>query len=82
MASNIGGSVVWRGGGGGGGIHTAPSNGAFSLAGRGSDGHILPGETGRSGGANLGGGGGGGNYSSPDLSGSGGTGVVIVRYRG
>ena len=82
MASNIGGTVTWRGGGGAGGTHTAPSNAAFSLAGRGSDGNNLPGANGGPGGANLGGGGGGGNYGSPDISGSGGSGVVIVRYRG
>jgi hypothetical protein len=81
MASNIGGSVVWRAGGGAGGTHSAPTHGSFSLAGRGSNGNNLPGQT-NPGGTNNGGGGAGANHSSPDVSGNGGPGVVIVRYRG
>jgi hypothetical protein len=82
MASNIGGSVVWRAGGGAGGVHVAPNHGSFSLAGRGSNGNCFPG-AGGAGGDNLGGGGGGAAHGQgPDVSGPGGPGVVIVRYRG
>jgi hypothetical protein len=81
MASNIGGSVVWRAGGGGGGYHS-PNHGVATLAGRGSLGNTLPGQNGQAGGTNLGGGGGGGPYSpEPQGGGPGGPGVVIVRYR-
>jgi hypothetical protein len=79
MASNIGGSVVWRAGGGGGGYHQ-PAHGVATLAGRGSLGNSLPGQNGQAGGTNLGGGGGGGPYSpEPQGGGAGGPGVVIVR---
>ncbi len=88
LAISITGSPVAYGGGGGGG-RGAPSaapavpQGGLGGGGNGSD-NILPGgnpsgSAGSSGTANTGGGGGGTNFYQ--TSGSGGSGVVIIRYR-
>lgn len=84
QASSISGSVVWRGGGGAGGAHTVSvPHGAASLGGKGGGG---PSGTGngasQSGVTNTGSGGGAANHPDSATGGTGGPGVVIVRYRG
>jgi hypothetical protein len=81
VASTIGGTLVYRAGGGSGGTHTIGTHADASLAGRGSLGDTRPGSLASAGGNNIGGGGAGGNHPSPDVGGTGGPGVVIVRYR-
>lgn len=77
VGENGGGSYYYIGGGGGGGasVTSAPADGGLGGGGNGS-------ETGVGGNAdpNTGGGGGGG-YHSVALGGSGGSGIVVIRYR-
>lgn len=84
QASSISGTVVWRGAGGAGGAHTVSvPHGAASLGGKGGGG---PSGTGNgasvSGVTNTGSGGGAANHPDSTTGGTGGPGVVIVRYRG
>jgi hypothetical protein len=79
---NISGSSVTYAGGGGGGGHTLPYNaGGAAGAGGGGAGGAHPGGTGDNGTANTGGGGGGGgNPINTPFAGSGGSGIVIVKF--
>ena len=83
QASSISGTTVWRGAGGAGGAHNVNvPHGAASLGGKGGGGPSGIGNAdGQSGVTNTGSGGGAANH--PDGgSGTGGPGIVIVRYRG
>ena len=84
--SSITGTAIYYAGGGGGGARTATTNGP-SLGGSGGGGNGMTGSTfnaNQNGGTNLGGGGGGGNYPGSAVGvqsgGTGGSGVVILRY--
>jgi hypothetical protein len=79
IASAISGSVVVYAGGGGGSIGSAGSSGGSGGVGGGGAGATSSGATATSGGGNTGGGGGG---ASTGTSGSGGSGIVVVRYPG
>jgi hypothetical protein len=79
IASSISGSVVVYAGGGGGSIGSAGSSGGSGGVGGGGAGATSSGGTATSGGGNTGGGGGG---ASTGTSGSGGSGIVVVRYPG
>ena len=79
--SSITGSHVLRAGGGGGGAYApAPYNGVAAPGGAGGGGDGKTTGNGQSGTANTGGGGGCAGYPRTYTSGSGGPGVVIVRY--
>ena len=73
-------SVTYAGGGGGGGHPSFPASSGTGGAGGGGAGGVFSGGAGTAGTANLGGGGGGG---SSDNSGgrTGGSGIVIIRYK-
>ena len=79
IASSISGTVVVYSGGGGGSIGSAGSSGGTGGVGGGGGGATSGGGTATSGGGNTGGGGGG---ASTGTSGSGGSGIVVVRYPG
>lgn len=86
LASQISGAVTYYSGGGGGGTHGPGNAGHYGRAG--AQGGVGGGATagsngvaGGTGGTNTGGGGGGGFHPSPNAAGSGGPGIVIVRYR-
>jgi hypothetical protein len=93
LASQISGTLTYYAGGGGNGVHGPSTPGHYGLdgaaggVGGGGRAGIHPGSPngaaadGQSGGTNTGGGGGGGVHGSPNRSGSGGPGIVIVRYR-
>lgn len=86
LASQISGTVTYYAGGGGGGTHGPGAMGHYGLgngdAGVGGGGvGGGPGVNGGTGGTNTGGGGGGGHYSSPNASGPGGPGIVVIKYR-
>lgn len=84
QASSISGSVVWRAAGGAGGAHTVSvPHGAASLGGKGGGGPSGTGNGASIGGTtNTGSGGGAANHPDSTTGGTGGPGVVIVRYRG
>jgi len=84
QASSITGSVVWRAGGGAGGAHTVSvPHGAASMGGKGGGGPSgLGNGASVSGVTNTGSGGGAANHPDSTTGGTGGPGVVIVRYRG
>jgi hypothetical protein len=75
--STITGSSVYYAGGGGGGTNPIGTPGSGGLGGGGNGSHQT---TGGNGTANTGGGGGGRYYSTVESAGSGGSGVVIVRF--
>jgi len=77
--SDITGSHVMRGGGGGGGAYS-PYSGVGGAGGDGGGGDGKTTGNGQSGAANTGGGGGCAGYPRANTSGSGGPGVVIIRY--
>jgi len=97
LASQITGTVTRYAGGGGGGTHGPGNPGHYGLNGAygpgpmatafgGGRSGIHPGSpegaaNGGTGTTNRGGGGGGGVHGSPDVSGPGGPGVVVIRYR-
>ena len=84
LASSITGSSVTRAGGGGGGcaVNITPGSGGSGGGGAGSGASLGVGVSGT---ANTGGGGGGGGGTAPDgdlpHGGTGGSGIVIIRYR-
>ena len=79
LTSSISGtSTYYAGGGGGAGDSRGTSNGAGGLGGGGGAGSSSAGTAGT---ANTGGGGGGGGFST-NISGAGGSGVVIISYLG
>ena len=82
IASSISGTVItYAGGGGGGTVFSATGAGAGGVGGGGAGGIGSGGGT--SGTANTGGGGGSSSYNgSFSVSGSGGSGIVVVRYPG
>jgi hypothetical protein len=76
---------IWRGGGGGGGLQYATINTGYNNGGKGGGGYgggYFG--AGQAGAANTGGGGGGVGYGSggDNVSASGGSGIVIIRYAG
>jgi hypothetical protein len=86
LASQISGTVTYYAGGGGSGTHgpggvgyAGMSNALGGVGGGGAGGG--PGVVGGTGGTNTGGGGGGGMHPSPNASGPGGPGIVVIRYR-
>jgi uncharacterized protein (TIGR02145 family) len=82
VSSVISGSAVIRGGGGGGSINTntgVRSPGAGGAGGGGVGGYTTPAQGG-DGSVNTGGGGGGGSHPGTISGGSGGSGIVIIRY--
>lgn len=97
LASQITGTVTRYAGGGGGGTHGPGNPGHYGLSGAFSPGPIAtafgggragihpgnpePASPGGTGAANRGGGGGGGVHGSPNVAGSGGPGIVVIRYR-
>jgi len=88
LANSITGSPVTRAGGGGGGSTVYADGGATSgsggSGGGGNGGGTPPNRAGSNGTANTGGGGGAGGWSpspSPVLGGTGGKGIVIIRYK-
>jgi hypothetical protein len=91
LSSQISGTVTRYAGGGGGGTHGPGNPGHYGRSGAYGPGAMATafgggiggssGVNGGTGGTNTGGGGGGGHHGSPDVSGPGGPGVVIVRYR-
>lgn len=89
LASQITGTVTRYAGGGGGGTHGPGNPGHYGLFGApggglgafGGGAAGSPGVNGVTGTTNSGGGGGGGLHGSPDVSGPGGPGVVVIRYR-
>lgn len=84
QASSISGTVVWRGAGGAGGAHNVSvPHGAASLGGKGGGGPSGTGNGASIGGVtNTGSGGGAANHPDSTTGGTGGPGIVIVRYRG
>jgi hypothetical protein len=81
-ANSITGSSVTRGGGGGGAYNSqGTANGAPGGPGGGGNGNRRSGPEGSSGDANTGGGGGGRASSSAASAYSGGSGIVIIRYK-
>lgn len=90
LASQISGTVVRYAGGGGGGMHGPGNPGHYGLSGAPGGGlgafgggqAGTPGANGGTGTVNTGGGGGGALHSSgPNVSGPGGPGIIIIRYR-
>jgi len=86
LASQISGTVTYYAGGGGSGTHVPGNVGGYGTSGAqgGQGGGGVggsPGVNGGTGGTNTGGGGGGGLHNSPDVSGPGGPGIAIIRYR-
>ena len=73
VASSITGSSVYRAGGGGGASNGTPASGGLGGGGNGS----VTGTSANNGTANTGGGGGGADYAP---TGSGGSGIVIIKY--
>ena len=81
LAASITGTSTYYGGGGGGGRRILDANGAAGAGGNGGGGAGGEAAVGTSGTANTGGGGGGAALSSGDvLGGSGGSGLVVLRY--
>jgi hypothetical protein len=79
-SSSITGSSVARGGGGGGAARASSAPGSGGTGGGGNGGSDVPGNTVTAGTANTGGGGGGGGFPA-NIGQSGGSGVVIIRYK-
>tara|TARA_Y100001972_G_scaffold126467_1_gene180295 strand:- start:59 stop:1423 length:1365 start_codon:yes stop_codon:yes gene_type:complete len=79
---NTGGFYYFAGGGGGGGNNSAPERGGVGGSGGGGDAQdsARP-SAAEDGTANTGGGGGGSWAASSNVSGSGGSGIVIIRYK-
>ena len=83
VTNNITASPVARSGGGGGGVNTTGSTGPFAGGTGGGGAGVSPASSpsnGTAGTANTGGGGGGGS-PGPSRGASGGSGIVIIRYR-
>ena len=78
-ASSISGSSVTYAGGGGGGSFS-PCNSSSGGAGGGGAANTTDAGNGSNGTANRGGGGGGGGFTGTPVGGSGGSGIVVVRY--
>ena len=78
--TNISGSATDYAGGGGGGGESVPQGGAGGTGGGGA-GNSKPDSSGGDGTANTGGGGGSTGSGSPLTGGSGGSGIVIIRYK-
>ncbi len=79
--SSINGTPTARAGGGGGGSSNAPGTGAGGTGGGGAGGHNCTPNPGRNATTNTGGGGGGSGGSASDVGGTGGSGIVIIRYK-
>ncbi len=80
LASSITGSAITRAGGGGGGAYSGGSGGNAGSGGGGAGGNIN--QWGGAGGANTGGGSGGaGKNSGTGTNASGGSGIVVIRYK-
>ena len=77
ILSSISGILNYYGGGGGGSTETLGETTTGGLGGGGNGNH----NTGENGTANTGGGGGGGERVAPATSGSGGSGIIIIRYK-
>jgi len=80
VSTSITGSPVTRAGGGGGGGRNNPSGGAGGPGGGGAGAGAF-GDCGTSGAANTGSGGGGTGFPTPQVAGSGGKGIVVIRYK-
>ncbi len=80
LENSITGSALFYAGGGGGGVYVGGTPGTGGTGGGGNGGPNSYSTNGFPGAPNTGGGGGGANANSPQTTGSGGSGIVILRY--
>ena len=80
LQSSISGTATYYAGGGGGASYNNPGTGGAGGNGGGGAGRGLSNQIGENGSSNTGGGGGGGSKTTAQYGGTGGSGIVIIRY--